>query len=270
MGLPLEITPETLWRRLGRPDAPLLLDLRVPEDAAADPRRLPASAALAAADAPIWAARFAGREVVTICQRGRKLSHGAAAWLRHHGARASALQGGFLAWAEAGLPLLPAEALPPRDAAGHTVWVTRARPKVDRIACPWLIRRFIDPEAVLLFVPADDVALVAERFAATPFDIPGVRWTHHGELCSFDTMLDGFALHDPALQRLARIVRGADTARFDLAPEAAGLAAVSFGLSALHGDDLVQLEAGLALYDALFAWARDASGETHNWTEPAR
>lgn len=192
-----------------------------------------------------------------------------AAWLRHAGAQAEVLQGGFLAWAEAGLPLVAARHVPPRDAEGRTLWVTRARPKVDRIACPWLIRRFVDREAVFLFVAAAEVPAVADRFGATPFDIEGTFWSHRGETCAFDTMLEEFGLATPALSRLATIVRGADTARLDLAPQCAGLLAASLGLSRLHRDDLAQLEAGMALYDAFHLWCRDATEESHNWPAPA-
>jgi len=149
-------------------------------------------------------------------------------------------------------------------------WATRRRPWVDRLACAWLIRRFIDPAAVFLFVAPSEVAAVAERFGATPFDIEGVFWSHRDELCTFDVMLDEFALHGPALDRLALIIRGADTARPDLAPEAAGLLAASLGLSRMHRDDLAQLDAGLALYDAFYRWARDATDETHNWPTPGK
>ncbi len=181
------------------------------------------------------------------------------------GAEADVLEGGFAAWAEAGLPLVPADRIPPRDAGGRTVWVTRARPKIDRIACSWLIRRFVDPAAVFLFVAPSEVAAVAERFGATPFDIEGVFWSHRGETCTFDTMVEEFRLGTEPLLGLATIVRGADTARPDLAPQAAGLLAVSLGLSRLYSDDLKQLEAGMALYDALYLWCRDAVEETHNW-----
>jgi hypothetical protein len=165
--------------------------------------------------------------------------------------------------------LVPLAALPPRNAAGSTVWVTRARPKVDRIACPWLIRRFIDPQAVFLFVAAAEVAAVAERFSATAFDIEGVFWSHRGENCTFDVMIEEFGLDLDPLKRLATIVRGADTARPDLAPEAAGLLAASLGLSRMYADDLEQLEAGMLLYDAFYRWCRDATEETHNWPSHA-
>jgi hypothetical protein len=215
-----------------------------------------------------WAGGFRGQSVVAICRQGHARSHGTAAWLRQSGVAAEVLEGGAEAWAATGLPRVPAAAIPPRDAAGRTIWVTRARPKIDRIACPWLIRRFVDPAAVFLFVPPAEVMAVAERFGATPFDIDeaGVFWTHRGELCSFDVMVLEFGLGGVApLMHLARIVRGADTARLDLAPEAAGLLAASLGLSRMHSDDLVQLEAGLGLYDAFWRWCRDATGETHNW-----
>ncbi|WP_439595188.1 chromate resistance protein ChrB domain-containing protein [Falsiroseomonas sp.] len=264
------LSPESLLARLGLPDAPLLIDVRLAEDAAADPRGLPTAMHHDHRAIAAWAPRFEGREVVVICQRGLKISEGAAAWLRQDGARAWVLQGGFEAWRAAGLPLIPEALLPPRDATGRTIWVTRARPKVDRIACPWLIRRFIDREARFLFVAPSEVAAVAERFGATPFDIEGVFWSHRGADCTFDTMIAEFDLATPALARLALLVRGADTARPELAPEAAGLLAASLGLSRLHMDDLAQLEAGLALYDAFHLWCRDAMAETHNWPAQGR
>ena len=151
------------------------------------------------------------------------------------------------------------------NSGGRTVWVTRERPKIDRIACPWLIRRFVDPDAVFLFVEAARVSQVADRFKATPFDVEGVFWSHRGETCTFDTMLTEFGLKSEALDRLAMIVRGADTARLELSPEAAGFLAFSLGLSRLFDDDLVQLQVGLTFYDAVYLWCRDASAETHNW-----
>jgi rhodanese-related sulfurtransferase len=259
------IALDKLARLIGQPKAPVILDVRTEENVAADPRLIPASLRRPATAAADWAPAFAGQAAVTVCRRGRKLSEGAAAWIRQAGGTAEALAGGFEAWAKAGLPLVPLARLPPRDPLGRTVWVTRARPKIDRIACPWLIRRFVDPQAVFLFVAPGDVAGVAEHFAATPFDIEDVFWSHRGPDCTFDVMVAEFGLTTEPLLRLARIVRAADTARLDLAPEAAGLLAVSLGLSRLHGDDLAQLEAGIGLYDALYRWARDATDETHNW-----
>jgi hypothetical protein len=144
-------------------------------------------------------------------------------------------------------------------------WVTRERPKIDRVACPWLITRYIDPAAEFLFVPAAEVPAVAARTGAIPFDVEGVELSHEGPLCSFDAILKKYQLTDPALHELAVIVRGADTARLDLAPQAAGLLAISLGLSHNFADDHEQLRHGFVLYDALYAWARYVRDETHTW-----
>jgi len=148
-------------------------------------------------------------------------------------------------------------------------WVTRERPKIDRIACPWLIARFIDRAPEFLFVPPGDVLAVARDQAAIPYDVPNVELSHVGELCSFDAFLGKYVLDDPALAELAVIVRGADTARLDLAPQAAGLLAVSLGLSHLYRDDHEMLKCGIVIYDALYAWCRHARGETHTWNPAA-
>jgi rhodanese-related sulfurtransferase len=263
------IACDALWSRIGRHDAPLVLDVRVADDVADCAALIPSARRLPGLQAAAWAGRFAGREVVAACAHGRAVSQGAVALLRAAGARAHALEGGIEAWAAAGLPLVPDAALPPRDADGRTVWVTRTRPKIDRIACPWLIRRFVNPEAVILFVEPAQVPAVAARFGAEPFDIEGVRFSHRGPLCSFDVMVEAFGLATPAMLRLAAIVRGADTADLAAAPEAAGLLAASLGFSRLHADDAAQLDAAMALYDALYLWARDAAGETHNWPSPS-
>jgi len=144
-------------------------------------------------------------------------------------------------------------------------WVTRERPKIDRIACPWLIQRFINRDAEFLYVPAEQVLAVAQSTGATPYDIPGVALSHVGELCSFDAFLSTYRLDEPALQQLATIVRGADTSRLDLAPQAAGLYAISLGLSQVFSDDQQMLRHGLVLYDALYAWCRSCQDETHHW-----
>jgi rhodanese-related sulfurtransferase len=268
MATPDSINVTQLARLIGTPDAPVLIDVRIDNDHASDPRMLPASIRRDFRTVSTWADEFVGRSVVVICQRGQKLSQGAAAWLRHVGARAENLEGGFEAWvASRGLLVRPNH-VPDRDDRGRTVWVTRARPKIDRIACPWLIRRFIDPSAVFLFVAPAEVVDVADRFRATPFDLEGIFWSHRDELCTFDVMVEEFGLHSEALDRLALIVRAADTARLDLAPQAAGLLAASLGLSRMHKDDLVQLEASFSLYDAFYRWARDAVGENHNWPTP--
>ena len=144
-------------------------------------------------------------------------------------------------------------------------WITRERPKIDRIACPWLILRFIDHDAEFLYVPAAQVLATAASTGATPYDIPGVEMTHVGELCSFDAFLGKYRLGEPALHDLARIVRGADTSRLDLTPQSAGLYAISLGLSRMHADDHEMLRHGLVMYDALYAWCLEGRGETHNW-----
>jgi hypothetical protein len=144
-------------------------------------------------------------------------------------------------------------------------WVTRERPKIDRVACPWLIARFIDTEAEFLFVPPEEVSKVARQSGAVPYDIEGVELTHEGPLCSFDAFLAKYQLQDPSLVALASIVRGADTDRLDAAPQCAGLLAVSLGLSRLFEDDHEQLRHGFVVYDALYAWLRDARSERHSW-----
>jgi len=268
MAAPDTINVAQLSRLVGTPEAPVIVDVRIDTDYSSDPRKLPASVRRNYRTVASWAQDYAGRPVVVVCQRGKKLSQGVAAWLRHAGARAENLEGGFEAWLKSGGLLVRPDHVPDRDQQGRTVWVTRARPKIDRIACPWLIRRFIDPSAVFLFVAPPEVADAADRFQATPFDIEGIFWSHRGELCTFDVMIEEFGLHCEALDRLAVIVRAADTARLDLAPQAAGLLAASLGLSRMHRSDLAQLEASLALYDAFYRWARDAVSEGHDWPTP--
>lgn len=265
-----EITVAQLSRLVGLPAAPIVLDVRTADDFDADPRLLPGSFRRDAGTVAAWAGEFAGQDVVVICKKGLKISQGVAAWLRHEGIRAETLEGGLDAWSAAGALLVTTGRLPARDAAGRTVWVSRARPKVDRVACPWLIRRFIDPRAVFLFVAPSEVTAVAERFKATPFDVEDVFWSHRGERCTFDTMLDEFGLDSEPLKRLATIVRAADTGRLDLVPQAAGFLAASLGLSRMFRDDLEQVEAGFLLYDAFYRWCRDASEETHNWPSARR
>ena len=265
MAAPNSIKSDKLLRLVGTAHAPVIIDVRTEEDFDADPRLIPASLKRSHQTVSEWGKEYAGKSVVVVCHHGAKLSEGAAAWLRQLGGDAIALEGGFVAWQETKLPLVPAAKIPPRDSAGRTIWVTRSRPKIDRIACPWLIRRFIDPSAVFLFVAPQEVLAVADRFNATAFDIENTYWSHRGDLCTFDVMIEEFGLGSDPLLRLAAIVRAADTARLDLAPEAAGLLAASLGLSRMYSDDLEQLGAGMLLYDAFHRWCRDATEETHNW-----
>ena len=184
-------------------------------------------------------------DVVVYCVHGHEVSQNAAKAL---GARY--LEGGIEAWREMGGDL----SNKPKNSASR--WVTRERPKIDRIACPWLVRRFIDPGAEFLYVPAAEVKRIAEKETATPYDVADVEFTHVGERCSFDAFLDKFHLKDPALDALATIVRGADTSRLDLAPQSPGLLAISQGLSMNFPDDHQMLEHGMVMYDALYAWCR--------------
>lgn len=258
-----EITPIQLMRLIGTPAVPVIIDTCIDADFADDPRLIPTSMRASHTDMPALLARLDERPVVVACQKGKKLSQGVAAYLRSEGVAAEYLQGGLYGWCDAGLPLIPAASLPaPRN--GSSLWVTKQRPKIDRIACPWLIRRFVDPKARFLFVAPNEVADVAEKFGATPFDGPTDFWGHRGETCTFDTMLEEFKLQTGSLLHLANVVRAADTSRHDQAPEAAGLLAISVGLSKAYKDDLAQLETGMTLYDALYRWARDGRQEVHD------
>jgi rhodanese-related sulfurtransferase len=269
MSAPNTISIEKLVRLIGTPKCPILVDVRQPSIFEADPHLIPSSFHCRFDDiADEITERVDERDpqpAIVICQSGTSLSQGAAALFRGEGIPAEVLEGGFEAWKQEKLPLVPFAKLPPVDNRGRTVWVTRARPKIDRIACPWLIRRFVDPRAAFLFVAPSDVVEVAERFGGVPFDIENVFWSHRGETCTFDTMVEEFALGTPPLLRLATMVRAADTSRPELSPQAPGLLAASLGLSRMYADDLEQLEAGMLLYDAFYRWCRDATEETHNW-----
>jgi hypothetical protein len=144
-------------------------------------------------------------------------------------------------------------------------WITRERPKIDRIACPWLIKKFVDPDAEFLYVPKDEVFARAIEVGGIPYDIPGAEYSHYGEECTFDYIVKKHRLDDPAILQLAVIVRGADTDRFDLSMQSAGLWAISAGLSYNHKDDYEQLRIGMKLYDALYSWAKFVQTEKHTW-----
>jgi rhodanese-related sulfurtransferase len=265
MATPTEITVPKLSRLIGTPNAPDIIDVRIHHDFLLDQRILPCATRRSHKTVSDWAAAYRDRNAVVVCQRGAKLSQGVAAWLRQERIDALSLEGGFEAWQSQSQPLVPVSKIITQDNSNKSVWVTRSRPKVDRIACPWLIRRFVDPNAVFLFVNPSEVVDVADRFGGVPFDIEGVHWSHCGELCTFDVMVEEFGLTTEPLLRLAKIVRGADTGRPDLAEEAAGLLAVSLGLSRMFADDIQQLDTGMVVYDALYRWCRDATDETHNW-----
>lgn len=278
----ISVSPKELALRLGCADTPLLLDVRRHAKFVESSRLLANARRCAPEDVAAFAASQPPREVVVYCVYGHNVSADAMATLRAAGWNAHVLAGG-IEGGEDGVD--PSDAIqtwraepapsiikrPDWGVTGEQVsrWITRERPKIDRIACPWLIRRFIDPRAEFFYVPTAQVFDEAKRLQAVAYDIPGAPVSHEGERCSFDALLKGFDLHDPALDLLATIVRGADTDRLDLAPQSAGLLAVSLGLSRLYArDDLAMLEAAMPVYDALYAWCRDkvrATDEPHNW-----
>jgi hypothetical protein len=144
-------------------------------------------------------------------------------------------------------------------------WITRERPKIDRIACPWLIKKFVDEDAEFIYVPAAEVFSKAEDLDAIPYDIPGAEYTHEGDRCTFDYIVKKHTIDDPAVQQIATIVRGADTDSFHLAPQAAGLWAISAGLSYNYKNDQELLDLGMKLYDALYSWSKYVQDEKHTW-----
>jgi rhodanese-related sulfurtransferase len=261
------ISSHELNELVGTSKCPIILDVRRKAVFAAANTRI-ASAYWHEAGSIEAAADLINPEqgAIVYCAHGHNVSALAAAQLRAIGVAVRVLEGGIAAFAESGgLLVKKADDLPSGSSGKPTIWVTRERPKIDRIACPWLIRRFVDPFAEFHFVEAAWVKDVADEMAGIAYDIDGVFWSHRGETCTFDTMIFEYGLASPALDVVAQIVRGADTARLDLAPQAAGLLAISLGFSRLFGDDLEQLDAGMLIYDALYAWARDGQGETHNW-----
>jgi rhodanese-related sulfurtransferase len=258
---------EELLARFGTQVAPLIVDVRrSPAFEASNAviagciRREPVSVASWSDTIPT------GRDIVVYCAHGQEVSQQAASGLHAGGLKARFLMGGFQAWQDISGPLVARHAH--LTSGEPSLWVTRERPKIDRVACPWLIRRFVDPMARFLYTPTENVFAMAKETGAIPYDIPGAEpFTHDGPLCSFDTIIRHFAIRDPALEYLALIVRGADTARLDLTPQSAGLLAITLGLSANCGeDDHGMLEASMPTYDALYTWCRRLRAETHNWT----
>ena len=252
------ITPIELKQRLAAFPPPTLVDVRrqpaFDEDRVVIPgalRRLPEAVENWAAEIEPW------RPVVVYCVRGHEVSQGASAALRARGHDARYVAGGLEQWRAEGNATKPF--------AAPTRWVTRERPKIDRIACPWLIRRFIDPSAEFFYVPNAEVRAYAATNGATAYDIPDVPYSHAGPECSFDAFVRRHALGHPALDRLATIVRAADTSALDIAREAPGLLAASLGLSAMFADDHAMLKWGMLVYDSLYAWCRAAQAETHGW-----
>ena len=261
----LSISPQALYSRLGTELAPIVVDVRRGPAFEADDTVIVGAVRRLPVEVDDWRRELPEeRSVVVYCAHGQEVSQNAAAALRAVGSDACYLEHGMKGWAELGLPrrrMLE---------AGSHGWVTRERPKIDRIACPWLIRRFIDREARFVFAPTERVFAVAADTGATAYDIPGAEpFSHDGELCSFDAFLKEYGIKDPALDVLALIVRSADTARLELTPQSPGLLAVSLGLSVIYADDHTMLEHGMTVYDALYAWCRDCREQGHDWNPAA-
>jgi rhodanese-related sulfurtransferase len=253
------ISPHDLYAKLGSDSAPVVIDVRRAAAFANAERIIVPAFHRSPDEVERWRPDLpSGRPVVTYCVHGHEVSQGVAAALRLVGIEASFLEGGIAGWTEQGLPTR-------RNIGVTSKWVTREQPKIDRIACPWLIRRFIDPDAEFVYVPKEQVVAVAQETGGTPYDIDGVEFTHQGERCSFDTILRIYDIREQALDHLATIVRGADTSRHDLSPQCAGLFAISLGLSANFPDDHEMLRHGMVIYDALYTWCRTLQAETHNW-----
>jgi rhodanese-related sulfurtransferase len=240
-----------LYARLGTAAAPLLLDARRQQAFDQDDRQIVGALRRVPEKVESWARELTpDRPVIAYCVHGHEVSQGVAGALRRAGFKAAYLEGGIAGWKDARLPTRK------KLGAVENRWVTRERPKIDRIACPWLVSRFINPQAEFLYVPADEVVAVANAGDATPYDIKGVDFGHVGDRCSFDAIIRIFDINDSALDRLADIVRGADTSRPDLTPQCEGLLAISYGLSANHSDDHEMLAHGMVIYDALYTWCR--------------
>ncbi len=260
------ISVSQLRQQFGSAGAPFLIDVRRAQNFQAD---------VAMIAGATWRDPFAigdwlkflpyHRDIVVYCVHGYEISKNVCEAMRAAGLSARYLEGGIEAWKAGGGPMLvkPASLPIPSPINKPSKWITRERPKIDRIACPWLIRRFIDPCAEFLYVPSAQVLAAAKAEQAIPYDVPDVQFGHRGELCSFDAFIADFTLDDPALAALAQIVRGADTGKPDMTPQSAGLLAVSRGLSLNYSDDHEMLAHGMVVYDALYAWIRSTQAPRH-------
>ena len=246
------VDPRSLAARLRAAFPPTVVDVRRAAAFDRDPVRIPLSMRRLPEHVERWAGELDDwRDVVVYCVHGHEVSANAAAALRARGFAATILEGGLEAWRDAGLPLEPWH--PP------TRWVTRERPKIDRIACPWFVRRFVDASAEFFYVPPSEVVAFAREHDAVPFDVPGVDYGHAGERCSFDAFVARHAGDDAVLARLADIVRAADTDTLHRSAQAPGLLAVSRGLGLGIADDALLLRHAMLVYDALFAWCAQAA-----------
>lgn len=248
-GSPLRISHHDLYARLGTGAAPLLIDVRRPEVFNADDCLIIGASYRPSQDVAHWqAALSADRPVVVYCAHGHEVSQGVADALSRFGRTANYLEGGIAGWKAMQLPTRRK-----RDAS-ESKWVTSEHPKIARIACPWLISRFINPDAEFIYVPPNEVAKIAAEIGGTPYDVKNVEFGHVGDRCSFDTIVRAYDIHDAALDHLATVVRGADTSRSDLTPQCEGLLAISYGLSRNYSNEM--LKYGMVIYDALYTWCR--------------
>jgi rhodanese-related sulfurtransferase len=245
------VSPGDLYAHLGTAAAPMLIDVRRQEAFDADDRLIIGAIHRTPEEIDNWSrqASLAG-PIVAYCSHGREVSQDVASTLRGGGVSATYLEGGISGWKDMRLPTRR------RLSTRTDRWVTREHPKIDRIACPWLVSRFINPDAKFIYAPPDQVVTVASETNGIPYDVKGAEFGHVGDRCSFDAIVRIFDINDPALDQVATIVRGADTSRHDLAPQCEGLYAISIGLSANFPDDHEMLQHGLVIYDALYAWCR--------------
>lgn len=262
-------TCESIYARLGLPDSRVIVDVRRTAEIDQQPRMIPGSVRTDPDNLDSWIASVPQtRSVVVYGQRGMQEPGKLAETLRTRGFHVVTLEGGLDRWIERRYPTIRVRV--DLNAPGNSRWVTRERPKIDRLACPWLVRRFIDPNALFFYVPAHQVRSDAQALGAEPYDIADVTFSHRGERCSFDAFLDEFELQDPYVGMLAEIVRAADTGRAAESKEAPGLLAISLGLSANISDDIILLEQAMPLYDALYAWCKTAHDESHSWPQQAQ
>jgi len=241
--------------------------VRIDEDFDADPRMIPSAIRCPFDNIASLANRLCNHFVIIYCQKGLKISQGAAAILRNMNINASVLEGGHFAWRDAGCSMISTKMFKPKKFFEPTRWVTCSRPEIDLVASSWLIRRFIDPGAEFLFVSHSQIKAVAERFNAVPFGADDVQQGCRDNLSTFDAFLDEFELDIPALKIMVQIIHGAQTGNHGLAPQVPGFLAISLGLPRVFRKDEKQIEAGMVLYDALYRWARDAQEVLHNSPE---
>ncbi|HEY0685704.1 MAG TPA: chromate resistance protein ChrB domain-containing protein [Steroidobacter sp.] len=257
--------PTTLYGQLGLQDGPLIVDLRTAAELEHSGEFIPTAVRVEPDGIERWCRRLTTHRQVAMYSSDDAASNAMATQLESRGISCGTLTGGFHEWRRKGLPTVRIR--PEYRVPGSSRWVTRERPKIDRLACPWLVRRFIDPHAVFFYVPAQAVRAEAAGLAAEPYDIADVTFSHRGPRCSFDAFLDEFGLHDPVLDQLADIVRAADTATLERSREAPGLLAISLGMSATIRDDILLLEQAMFVYDSLYAWCKTARDETHSWPQ---